>query len=383
MYVYFLIMLFYALIMGRKRTMVSLIQFMVIWSFYVYLSTFSKAFAGVLFEDFLGVQLNNALVQGTILVFTLIIFSGIVYGMKRWSLIGLGRVSLTGVAFIFFVFILSSGAKMVVDTFVDNTNALTISQLSSRLLILFTGVMLYVFIAIAYYYCYQSTKGQRENEKLTADVHRVLRESNQMEDQKKIIQENMEEMRAIRHDLKNQMAYMQIMLAQKDYGRLEQYLSQYNKEINATMQYPDCGNPVIRNLLGLEAQKAKNEGISIDARVAMDTTRIEDTDLTALLMNLLDNAIEACTEDRIRDAVISCVVRQNEQYLFITVSNPVTDASKAARRKKLITAKDATIHGRGTRIVNRIAEKYNGAVDYRLEKGTFTASVMLSIAERN
>ena len=45
------------------------------------------------------------------------------------------------------------------------------------------------------------------------------------------------------------------------------------------------------------------------------------------------------------------------------------------------TKKDEQMHGYGTRIVARLAEKYNGCADYSLADGQFVAQVMLDMTE--
>lgn len=379
MFVYLGVMLFYSLVGGRRNYWKNLVCLMLIWSFYVMFTTNVKALAGVIVEDFMHLQMSASMVQLAVVVLLLPVFGAALMLIKRFPLEELGSLSVMGVIFVAGICLLSSGAKVVIDTLVDNTQPLTITQLDSRLLVLFVGLLLYVLACVAYVYCYNATVRLRSNEHLASDVQRLLAGSSELENQKEIMESNMEELRAIKHDLKNQMAYMQIMLAQKDYDRLEQYLADYNRDVSGALQMPDCDNPVVRNVLILEMQKARRASLSLDARIAMEKTSVSDTDLIAVLLNLLDNAIEACVEDGISGQSISCHIRQAEAYLFITVINPVQDEHKAARRRMLLTPKDANLHGRGTRIVRSIAEKYAGTVTYTLENNQFIANVMLGL----
>jgi hypothetical protein len=69
-------------------------------------------------------------------------------------------------------------------------------------------------------------------------------------------------------------------------------------------------------------------------------------------------------------------------YLYIVCRNS-TDRQQLERWNDALrtTKSDERLHGYGTRIVMKTAEKYNGTADYSLKDGTFVAKVMLDTME--
>lgn len=81
--------------------------------------------------------------------------------------------------------------------------------------------------------------------------------------------------------------------------------------------------------------------------------------MTALLGNLLDNALEACDKMEPQDRWIQIVIRQMGNASFIKVSN--TCAQKPERiGEEFVSGKQGTLHGIGTKSIREIVERYGG-----------------------
>lgn len=79
----------------------------------------------------------------------------------------------------------------------------------------------------------------------------------------RMMSDNLDDLRSIRHDLKNQYAYMQILLSQQRYGELEEYFRQSSQHLLPQLgQFIDCGNRSVNTILNMEFAKARKEGVS-------------------------------------------------------------------------------------------------------------------------
>ena len=76
---------------------------------------------------------------------------------------------------------------------------------------------------------------------------------------------------------------------------------------------------------------------------------------------------------------ITVTMRIKERYLFISVSNRVSEDILETNPDFHSTKGDKDEHGYGIRIIRKIAEQYDGMVDFMVENGEFRASVMLLI----
>ena len=113
------------------------------------------------------------------------------------------------------------------------------------------------------------------------------------------------------------------------------------------------------------------------------TLPFRDEDLCSLLSNLLDNAIEAAAQSGEAEPTVDISILPRQEYLFIHVTNPVDKTLPEKRRMTLETTKAShtELHGFGTRIIRRIAERYHGSVKYSMTGGIFTTNVMLELPE--
>lgn len=125
----------------------------------------------------------------------------------------------------------------------------------------------------------------------------------------------------------------------------------------------------------MSAQK-KNEaeelGIVFHYDIAPFDVQISETDICILLGNILDNAIEAC-EQLSSEKTIELKMRCINGMLYISCKNP-TEQNEVS----LLTQKpDKEQHGFGTVSINKIANKYGGYANFKIEEGLFVCEIII------
>ena len=152
---------------------------------------------------------------------------------------------------------------------------------------------------------------------------------------------------------------------------------------NPTFLHVNSGNNLVDDIVNLELSRATAAGVDVDSRIAVPPELpFEEIDLASVLMNLLDNAIEACAGVPAGQRSIRLGILADQGSLIVSVSNPAATAPVQAEGGRLRTTKsNADLHGYGTGIVRKIAEKYDGVADFSFDSGVFTAKVMLALAE--
>lgn len=197
----------------------------------------------------------------------------------------------------------------------------------------------------------------------------------------KLNQKNYEEMKTIRHDINNQCSYMQLMLSEKRYEELNKYFKNLYNEISKPVNFIDCGNRNISAILNLEIAKAQTEGVKIDTKIIVPPQfPFSDSDICSLLTNILDNAIEACVRNKIENPIIQAEIIQRQEYLFIYVTNPILGNLPQKNTTGFESSKkEKHLHGYGTKIIDKIAKKYNGQVKYSIKNNNFMVDVMLDL----
>ena len=224
----------------------------------------------------------------------------------------------------------------------------------------------------------------RDKERIQAERH--LMESRY--EALSVYRESGESLRKLRHEVKNQYAYIRMLLEQKDYARAEEFFGEMSMRANPTFSWVSSGNGLIDDIVNLEVSKARAVGVEISSRIAVPPELpYEEIDLCSLLMNLLDNAIEACETadgdagDAAGEKVVRLGIVADQGALIVTVANPSARRPYFSEGGALETTKaEREGHGYGTSIIKGIAEKYEGTADFSYKEGEFTARVMLALA---
>jgi sensor histidine kinase YesM len=104
---------------------------------------------------------------------------------------------------------------------------------------------------------------------------------------------------------------------------------------------------------------------------------MSENELCAVFSNVLDNAIEACTNIVGFDPIIQVSLKKANDMLFFRVQNPCIQCQKNASGKFISTKDDKLLHGIGLRSVTSVIEKYDGHIVYDIEGNSFVIDIMM------
>lgn len=241
------------------------------------------------------------------------------------------------------------------------------------IIFLFVQVFVFLFVFMIAGYARKRIEEQRAH---------LLRQAN--ENMLLVLKDNMEMYNRVRHDMSNQYLFMRTLLENKEYERLREYFMEYSDSLLSPFHIISCENETISVILNMEATKAARTGITLSAETAVpELINIKDTDLSSLLMNIFDNAIEYLENKKsIEDRCIDAEIRKFHKTLMITVTNPVVESEKEDIIQLRTTKAEKNFHGYGTKIIRQVVNKYNGSVQYTVENGIFTVVVMLFEPEK-
>ena len=201
-------------------------------------------------------------------------------------------------------------------------------------------------------------------------------------DQLEIMNISQSKLRYVRHDMKNHLIVLGHLIQNNEPDQALEYISRMNESLSADTSFVSTGVPELDGLINYKIASANDSGIAFRCNLAFpEQTGIDVFDLTALLGNLLDNALDASRHAQSPQIELTAGVKRG--YLSIIVSNRI-DSSVLESNPKLMTTKgDKLSHGLGTRSVRQICEKYDGSLDYYELDGLFVADILLKIPNRN
>ena len=241
------------------------------------------------------------------------------------------------------------------------------------LLLSILDLVLLFILNFSYYATYKNIEHRHRITNL--EVQKTLEEAERMSIE--IDKTNREELEKIRHDIKNQFSYLDVLLQQNQNEEARKYIGEYLNKSDKVLNSFSCSNNVINSIINLELTKAKIKNIKIDVKVVVPPALpFDDNDLVSLLTNMIDNAIENYYSEG-NDAIMVRIMKQNDFIRFI-VSNPV-NLEKINPRSLTKTSKVGRGHGYGTKIIKNIAVAYNGYVDFSVEENRFVCDVVLNL----
>lgn len=192
-----------------------------------------------------------------------------------------------------------------------------------------------------------------------------------------VIEKKNEDMQVLAHDFKNHLATIRNM------DSLEEADDYIDKIYPAIERFSTIGvskNKTLDLIISKYTSLCDIKGITflVDVKTA-NLSFIESQDLTALLNNLLDNAMEAAEESE--EKKISLVIeKQNEFLEKLTLTNSSDNAPQEKAGNLISHKADKETHGFGTKSIRKIAEKYGGIYDwqYDAQAQIFTTSILFS-----
>ncbi|MCM1226660.1 MAG: GHKL domain-containing protein [Clostridium sp.] len=185
------------------------------------------------------------------------------------------------------------------------------------------------------------------------------------------------ETRSIRHDMKNHLTAVAILLDDGKINEARRYLNEISVEMDNARPPMKTGCIPLDALLFKKISDIERSGIPIDINfhVGFSETTISEYDLCGIFGNILDNAFEACKNLPEEARGITLLVKRQMDMICIFSENNYADINADLSTLK----SDKSAHGIGLNRIRRIAEKYGGTVDISAENGVFSISVLLNV----
>lgn len=170
-----------------------------------------------------------------------------------------------------------------------------------------------------------------------------------------------EEMRRISHDYKNQLVQISNM---DDVEEIHHYIEPFLYEVGTVTKIGISKNPTLDLIISKYTMICNNKKIEFNVDVkSSNLSYIQDYELTSLMCNLLDNAVEAAEKSEEKRISLRIVAKNKAQDILL-ISNSC-DILPKHNAGKLITSKpNKSFHGVGSKSILRVVKKYNGVYDW-------------------
>ena len=189
------------------------------------------------------------------------------------------------------------------------------------------------------------------------------------------IKEAQEELKDIRHDLKNRLNTLSYAIQLRDYDEAEKELDNILDNINTAGQPKYCTNLRVNSILSYKLSEVP-EGVNITYDVKVpEELDVDYSDLGVIIGNLIDNSKHA----------VSRVLENNmDAYIDIKLICHVDNIVFIIKNNYINTPEVRNIdyyknHGRGIGSVRKIIKKYDGMYDVKKTEYEYVTSVSVGV----
>lgn len=191
-----------------------------------------------------------------------------------------------------------------------------------------------------------------------------------------MLREQNENSKILIHDITKHLKTIQ-QLSEKEDSNISQYISEIVEDFSVMNPVDYCKNSVVNLVTHRYYEICKKNKINFTISIKnANLDFMKEHDITALLDNLLENAVESAllTDDKFIDFSI-CT--RNSNFVIIKISNSCNKKPKYINGTLVSSKITSGMHGIGTRSIKRVVEKYNGNLEMKFnsDTNTFTSTI--------
>ena len=278
---------------------------------------------------------------------------------KFWRLFDMAVLGFLSVTAIF------SGAYGYSVIGTDKGNMLAVSMIAL--------IFLAASIAVVYFFSEICAAFQREQRLLLLEAN-----CNYFQEQLALQSENAQILKKIRHDIINHLTNVRSLISLNEIGEAARLLDDTAlKTENAVPEIVNTGNRIADAVIMSKSALCRSKNIAFDYKIeSLGDSLISAADISSLISNLLDNAVEAA--ERTAEPYVALDIFSHNAYHVIRVENSIVKETSAEEESFFKTTKPNKIqHGYGMQIIEDIAEKYEGNFTWKFNEGSFIATVFI------
>ena len=183
-----------------------------------------------------------------------------------------------------------------------------------------------------------------------------------------------ENARQTRHDFRHHSMVVAEYAKQRDYQAILSYLSEYDEEEREKYQEAFCKNHTADTVLSAYASRCGQNGIEFSADGCLEESEgVSDYDLVTILANILENAVNGCSEAEEKRRIEISVGRKGSKLVIVCKNTCGPDIFFENNLPK-----NRERDGIGVESILNTAAKYGGVVDFSESEGVFVCQVILN-----
>ncbi len=269
----------------------------------------------------------------------------------------------------FFLSLITNILNLNFDRDLLSTEAVNNFDASKRVSVIFmlTAGLAFIFV----YFYVRSTRMERDDLKILNSANEELVES-----QTKFFEASAEadtKIRAMRHDMRNNIQVLLLLLESGEYDKMRDYLEQMGADLTSADISPHTSDMIADAVITEKEKKASSLGIALNVTGAVGDMEFSPVDTCKMIGNMLDNAIEALSDERLSGLdesmkKIDLVFKRTDKFFMISMTNPCAECPVIKDGMIKTDKSDKKNHGFGLKNIREAASVYGGEVTLSCEE---------------
>ena len=190
------------------------------------------------------------------------------------------------------------------------------------------------------------------------------------------VEESQNQIRRLYHDMNNHLYNIQMM--NKSSEDASDYIVSLQNELKEARKTRVSGNSLFDIIIDEKMNICKNKGIEFDIDVdSKNTGFIKNMDMSGILANILDNAIEACDKMTSNKKYIKLTSMWADDMFVIICENSKENEIKKIGDRFITDKLNKSEHGIGIKSVEKSVKNYDGNMMILCDDSLFKVKIMI------
>lgn len=187
-----------------------------------------------------------------------------------------------------------------------------------------------------------------------------------------------EETKRFRHDMRNHINCMYILLKEKNYSELEAYFQKMGGTLSELKIKAQTGNNMVNAILNDVYVKFSDVNVEIEGYLP-DKINLSNADICTLFYNLFENAFTAAEQSD--EKKVRIIIKALGSNLYVSIVNTIPYQVEVVDNKLKTSKNDVASHGYGTVNARMCAEANSGSLIYKCSEDFFESELILPNVE--
>ncbi|WP_026652893.1 sensor histidine kinase [Butyrivibrio proteoclasticus] len=199
-----------------------------------------------------------------------------------------------------------------------------------------------------------------------------------LKEQLSIYENNEHTIRKYKHDLRHYNRVLAGYIEEKDYDKAANYLKEFDSLLETVTAVSFCDNQIVNELLTIYASRCQKLGFKLRVKASVpEKFPMEELDLTSLLANAMENALEAQEKVPEKERSIQVEINYDGKKLKLFTKNPCAIINTFGEDGLPVSTREIP-SGIGTEQIKEISEKYSGIASFTQEGDFFILRAIMT-----